>query len=535
MQRDVAQPSQFADDMSSGGCVMEKPRMARRQFIATAALAAGSAAFAKAASKPGQATRIVDLSAVSLSEAIRTRSVSCVEVMGAFLDQIDALNPRVNAIVALRDRGDLLAEAKRQDARLAAKEPVGLLHGFPHAVKDLTPVKGIRFTQGSPIFRNTIAQVDALQVQRLRGAGATIIGKTNTPEFGLGSNTFNPVYGPTRNVFDLTKSAGGSSGGAAVALALHLVPVADGSDYGGSLRNPAGWNNVCGFRTSIGRIPTGAPDEWLPSMGVTGPMARTVADLALLLSVQAGYDPSAPLAMEGDGDKYRGSLLRDFRGCRIAWGGDFKGAIPFEPELLETCRNALKSFEAMGCIVEEAAPDYPVEKAWQAFVALRGWQQGGGMRSFYEDPAKRALLKPEAIYEIEIGRSLSAFDVTANSVIRSQWTQAVRALFKKYDFWVVPTAQLFPFPVDTPWPADIAGHEMRTYHEWMKAVSLVTLAGCPALAVPAGFGRAGLPIGLQIVGPVHSELECLQIGAMFEDANQSNVVRQSPLLAAARK
>jgi amidase len=514
---------------------MEYPKMARRQFLATAALAAGSASFAKAASRPGSATQIVDLGAASLSEAIRTRTVSCVEVMGAFLDRIDALNPKVNAIVALRDRGELIAEAKQQDARLATKEPVGLLHGFPHAVKDLTAVKGIRLTLGSPIFRDTIAQVDALQVQRLRRAGAAIIGKTNTPEFGLGSNTFNPVYGPTRNVFDLTKSAGGSSGGAAVALALNMVPVADGSDYGGSLRNPAGWNNVCGFRTSIGRIPSGGPEEWLPSMGVTGPMARNVADLALLLSVQAGYDASAPLAMESDGDQYRGSLLRDFRGCRIAWSGDFNGAVPFEPEVLDTCRAALKSFEAMGCTVEEASPDYPVEKAWDAFVKLRGWQQGGGIRAYYDDPARRALLKPEAIYEIEIGRSLSAFDVSAQSVIRSEWGRAVRVLFTKYDFWIVPTAQLFPFPVDTPWPRTIAGKEMRTYHEWMKAVSLVTLAGCPSLAVPAGFGRAGLPIGLQIIGPVHSELQCLQIGAMFEDANRSNVARRSPLLAAARK
>ncbi len=511
----------------------QQPRLARRDFLALAALAAGGAAFSGGASAAGSVTRIVDMNAADLARAIRTRAVSCVEVMTAFLDRIDAFNPRVNAIVALQDRAGLLAQAREADARLAAGGPVGVLHGFPHAVKDLSPVRGMRFTQGSPIFRDTVAQVDALHVERLRRAGAIIIGKTNTPEFGLGSNTFNPVYGATRNPFDLTRSAGGSSGGAAVALALDMVPLADGSDYGGSLRNPAGWNNVCGFRTSIGRVPGRARDEWLPSMGVVGPMARNVADLALLLSVQAGFDPAAPLSLEGDGTPFRDVRRRDFRGTRIAWSGDFGGAVPFEPEVLDTCRTALRAFEAMGCTVEEAVPDYPVERAWQAFVKLRSWQQGGNLLDFYNDPARRPLLKPEAIYEIEQGLAMSAFEVTANGVIRSEWGQAVRRLFGRYDYWIVPTAQLFPFPVDTPWPRRIAGREMRTYHEWMQAVSLVTLAGCPALAVPAGFSAGGLPIGLQIVAPVHSEIGCLQLAAAFEQANRANVARRSPLLRGA--
>lgn len=510
-----------------------QPRLARRDFLAVAALAAGGTIFGASASAAGRATRIVDMSAVELARAIRTRAVSCVEVMTAFLDRIEALNPRVNAIVALQDRAGLLTQAREHDSRLASGETTGVLHGFPHAVKDLSPVRGMRFTQGSPIFRDTIAQADALHVERLRRAGAIVIAKTNTPEFGLGSNTFNPVYGPTRNPFDQSKSAGGSSGGAAVALALHMVPLADGSDYGGSLRNPAGWNNVYGFRTSIGRVPGRARDEWLPSMGVVGPMARNVADLALLLSVQAGFDPAAPLSIDGNGGEFRDVQRRDFRGTRIAWSGNFGGAIPFEPEVLETCRTALRSFEALGCTVEEAVPDFPIERAWQAFVKLRSWQQGGNLLEFYNDPARRPLLKPEAVYEIEQGLTMSAFEVTANSVIRSEWGQAVRRLFGRYDYWLVPTAQLFPFPVDTPWPRQVAGREMRTYHEWMQAVSLVTLSGCPALAAPAGFGAAGLPIGLQIVAPVHGELACLQLAARFEEANRANVARRSPLLPVA--
>jgi amidase len=510
----------------------QQPRLARRDFLALAALAAGGAAFSGSARAAGQATRIVDMRAVALARAIRARSVSCVEVMTAFLDRIAALNPAVNAIVALQDRELLLAQAREKDAQLTAGGPIGVLHGFPHAVKDLSPVRGMRFTQGSPIFRDTIAQVDALHVERLRRAGAIVIGKTNTPEFGLGSNTFNPVYGATRNSFDRSKSAGGSSGGAAVALALDMVPLADGSDYGGSLRNPAGWNNVCGFRTSIGRIPGRAKDEWLPSMGVVGPMARNVADLALLLSVQAGYDPAAPLSLEADGAQFREVPRRDFRGTRIAWSGNFGGAVPFEPEVLETCRTSLRAFEAMGCTVEEAVPDFPVERAWQAFVKLRHWQQGGNLLEHYNNPARRSLLKPEAIYEIEGGLALSAFEVTANSAVRSEWGQAVRRLFGRYDYWVLPTAQLFPFDLSMQWPPRVAGHEMRTYHEWMMAVSLVTLSGCPAFATPAGFSAGGLPMGLQIVAPVHHELSCLQLATAFEQANRANVARRSPLLHA---
>ena len=366
--------------------------------ITGAAVAVGGAA-------PLLKSGLVDLDASSLAHAIRMRKVSCVEVMGAYLDQIERLNPTFNAIVALQPRDALIRQAEAADAKLSRREAVGPLHGFPHAVKDLQAVKGIRYTQGSPIFRDTVAPADGATAERLRAAGVIFIGKTNTPEFGAGSNTYNPVYGITRNAFAPTKSAGGSSGGAAVALALHMTPLADGSDYAGSLRNPAGWNGVYGFRTSIGRIPVPNRDVWLPSMGVQGPMARNVADLALLLSVQAGHDPRVPLSLEGDGSRFLGPLRADMKGKRIGWLGDFGGATPCEPGLLDTCHSALKTFEALGCVVEDALPDYPLEKVWAAFMRLRGWQQGGAVLEHYNDPVRRALLKPEVVVEVETGLS----------------------------------------------------------------------------------------------------------------------------------
>ena len=514
----------------------EQPRNdapSRRSVLRmTTGAVAGAAAASLAGRAASKASDIVMMDAAGLAGAIRAKRLSAVEVMTAYLDHIDATNPRVNAIVALQDREALLREAAARDAQLARAEPVGPLHGLPHAVKDLQPVKGLRFTQGSPIFRDVVATVDSLPVERLRRAGVIFIGKTNTPEFGLGSHTFNPVYGVTRNAYDQAKSAGGSSGGAAVSLALRMLPLADGSDYGGSLRNPAGWNNVFGFRTSIGRVPVHAREDWLPSMGVTGPMARNVADLALLTSVMAGYDARAPLSMESDGAQFLRPPNRSVKGRRIAWVGDLKGWAPYEPGVLETCRAALKTFEALGCIVEEAVPDYPPEKAWQAFIRLRGWQQGGAILDLYNDPARRALMKPEAVWEVEQGARLSAFDVTAASVVRTDWSQAVRRLLERYDYLVMPTAQVFPFHAEDNWPHEIAGQRMATYHEWMKAVCLVTMAGCPALAVPAGLGPGGLPMGLQIVAPAHGELACLDLAAAYEAADPLAARRLPPMLGA---
>ena len=470
---------------------------------------------------------IVRMDAGSLARAIASRQVSCVEVMRAHLDHIDAFNPKVNAIVALQDGDDLIAQARERDVQVAAGEIKGPLHGLPLAPKDLQSVKGIVSTSGSPILRDFVPDTDSLPVARMRAAGGIFIGKTNTPEFGLGSHTYNPVYGVTRGAYDLQRSAGGSSGGAAVALALRMLPVADGSDYGGSLRNPAGWNNVFGFRPGFGVVPTAADEVWLPSMAVTGPMARTVGDLSRLLSVLAGFDPRAPLSAAGDGRRFLEPLDSDMKGRRIAWLGDLNGWAPYETGVLRVCEAALSAFEGLGCVVERAAPDMAPERAWQAFLRLRHWQAGGNLRIHYEDPAKRALMKPEAIWEIENGLRLSAFDVTAASTVRSAWSGSILRLFERYDYLVMPTAQVFAFDVGESWPKAIAGQPMDSYHEWMKAVCLISLAGCPALAAPAGFGAHNLPMGLQIIAPVGGEMDCLRLAHAY-DAATGWVTKQPP-------
>jgi amidase len=505
--------------------------LSRRKLLG---LAAGATLGAAVHAAPGRSAahldEIVLMDATVLSRAIHSRRISCVEVMNAYLDHIVQFNPQVNAIVALQERQNLLALARERDAQLARGETMGPLHGFPHAVKDLQAVKGIRMTMGSPIMKDFVPAADGLMVARLRAAGAIFIGKTNTPEFGLGSHTYNPVYGVTRNAYDTTRSAGGSSGGAAVSLALRMLPVADGSDYGGSLRNPAGWNGVFGFRTSIGRVPNDAHDGWLPSMGVSGPMARNVTDLAMLLSVQAGFDPRVPLSLEGDGSVFQQRLERSFKGKRVAWGADFRGHTPCEPDVLEVCKAATRTLESLGCIVEDAVPDFDFEALWQATIRLRGWQQGASILAYYEDPAKRALLKPEAVFEIETGLRQSARDITAASVVRTDWSQTMRRFFERYDFFVVPTAQVFPFDADQRWPQEIAGQRMQTYHEWMKAALLVTMSGCPALAAPAGFNDSGLPIGIQIIAPNRQELSCLQLAYAYESAFDAAKRRLPPLL-----
>ena len=502
-----------------------------RRSLLQLGVAAGVAAVS-GRSTAADISNIVAMDAVSLQNAIRSRTVSCVEVMTAYLDQIDRLNPAVNAIVALQPREDLIRQARDRDTQLARGEATGPLHGFPHAVKDIQPVKGIRFTQGSPIFRDQIASSDSLSVSRLRKAGVIFVGKTNTPEFALGSHTYNPVYGTTANAYDPSKSAGGSSGGAAVGLALHMLPLADGTDYGGSLRNPAGWNGIYGFRPSIGRVPELPREVWLPNFGVTGPMARNVADLALLLSVQAGADPRLPLSLVGDGSEFRGPILGEVRGKRIAWVGDFGGFVPHEPGVLETCVTAMKTFESLGCIIEDAFPNYPLERVWRAFVRLRANQIAGGLMDHYQDQKRRAQMKPEAIYEVETGIPLTGLDILAEAAVRSDWTRATQSLFQHYDYLIAPSSQVFPFSVKENWPRMIAGHSMQTYHEWQQALCFVTMTGCPSLAVPAGFGSAGQPIGLQIIAPVHRELDCLKLAAAYEDAADASVVRPPALLKA---
>jgi amidase len=469
---------------------------------------------------------IVNLDAVALARAIKSKQVSCVEVMTAYLDQIDRLNPRVNAIVSLQTREDLIEQAKNRDAQLARGEHLGWMHGFPHAVKDLEPTRGIRTTMGSPLFKNFFPRDDSILVERIRRAGAIIIGKTNVPEFGLGSQTYNPVFGTTLNAYDQSKTCGGSSGGAAVALALRMLPVADGSDNGGSLRNPAAWNNVFGFRTSFGRVPSLFNEVFIPSISVHGPMARTIPDLAMFLSVIAGYDARAPLSIRENPAEFAGPLERDFKGTRIGWVGDFGGQIPFDPGVLDLCEGALKVFESLGCIVETAIPDYPLEPVWNSWLKIRAWQIAAMLNGPYADPAKRALMKPELQWEIENGLKVSAFEVMDANVVRTAWYQAVRSFFEKYDFMIAPAGQVFPFDATIHWPKEVGGVSMDTYHRWMQVMIPISMSGCPALSVPAGFNDRGLPMGVQIVGPNHAEMACMQLAHAYDQA--TNWVTKRP-------
>ena len=478
---------------------------------------------------PG-ADGITALGAVHLSAAIRGRAISCTEVMRAYLDRIARLNPTFNAIVALRDEASLMADAAQADAVLARGEPVGPLHGFPLAVKDLDPVRGLPFTQGSPIFANRIAEADSIMASRLRAAGAIFIGKTNIPEFGLGSHSFNPVYGVTGNAYDPGKTGGGSSGGAAVAVALRLQPVADGTDHGGSLRNPPAFNNVYGLRTCWGRIPSETPDVFSPGLSVHGAIGRSPADIGLMLSVQAGYDPRCPNSIRQDPAGFAGPLERDFRGVRIAWLGDFGGRIPFDPGVLETCRASLSAFADIGCIVDEAVPDFDIEQVWHDWGVLRAFTVSANLRPLVMDPARRALMKPEAVWEAERGANLTADQVMAAQEGRTRWYGALRRFMDVYDFVVMPTAQVFPFDIAQRWPDKVGGQAMDTYHRWMQIAVPATMAGLPSLAVPAGFGPNNLPMGIQIVGRNHGELACLQLGAAYDAA--SGWVRRVPPPAA---
>jgi amidase len=457
------------------------------------------------------------MGAVELSAAIQEKSCSVHEVVTAFLDRIDEVNPHVNAIVSLRPRAELLDEADAADRAIATGEGGGPLFGLPMAVKDLAQTKGLRTTFGSPLFTRHVPDVDDFFVERQRAAGAIIIGKTNVPEFGFGSNTYNPVFGATLNAFDHGLTAGGSSGGAAVALALHMLPVADGSDMGGSLRNPAAYNDIYGFRPSQGRVPAGpSPDAFVSQMGVEGPMGRGVRDMALLLSVQAGHDPRAPLSLDGRID-FLGGLAPRVHGKRIGWLGDLDGHLAMEPGILGLCEDALKRLEAAGAIVEPVMPGFDFEALWRAFVTLRQFTSGSALKPHYDDPETRALLKPEAIWEVEGSLALSAADIHAASCVRTAWHRHVVERFETYDALALPTAQAFPFPVGRHWPDEIAGRRMDSYHRWMEVTTPATMAGCPAVNVPVGFDAEGRPMGMQLIGAPRGDLDLLRLAMAYEE------------------
>ncbi len=474
---------------------------------------------------------IVESTATELSRAIHARALSCVELLDACYAQIDRLNPQVNALVAFADRDAMRQQARGLDGLLARGESLGPMHGFPQAPKDIAPAAGMVTTRGSPIFAGQVTQTDAVAFERMRAGGSLFIARSNSPEFGLGGHTYNPVYGTTGNAFDPALSAGGSSGGAAVAVALSMLPVADGSDMMGSLRTPAAFNNIYGLRTSVGCVPHGPGDEvFFQQFSVTGPMARNIPDLALLLSVQAGFDARLPLTRRGEGRRDWGAALeRDWRGARIGWLGDLGGQLPMEPGVLETCRAALAHFSTLGCTVEEVLPRFDMESLWRAWIDLRSFSIAGANAALYQNPAQRALLKPEMLFEMERGQALSAMQLYGAAQVRSAWYEALRRLFETYDFLVLPAAQVFPFDARQHWPDAVGGRAMDSYHRWMQAVVPATMAGLPALAAPAGFGPQGLPAGLQIIGPAQADMAVLQIGHAYDQASGHARVR-SPLL-----
>ena len=470
---------------------------------------------------------ITDLHATELSAAIHDRTVSCREVMEAYLDQIDARNGELNAIVSLRDRDDLLKEAEVCDEELAAGSSRGWMHGFPHAVKDLAETKGLLTTKGSPLLASFIPDHDALQVARIRAAGAIIMGKTNVPEFGLGSNTFNPVFGATANPYDPSKVAGGSSGGAAVALATRMVPVADGSDFMGSLRNPAGWCNVVGYRPSFGRVPIyPSTDSYSTLCATEGPMGRRVVDVAMLLGTQAGWDQRVPTSVAGTLDEFASvesctaHLSGTLAGVRIGWLGDLGEHLATEPGILETCETALKRMEADGAVIEPATLNVDLDNLWTSWLHNRHAYNAATYGSLLQREATAAQVKPEVRWEAESGMSLTALDLKRASITRTAYYERITSMFTSgggaYDLLALPTAQMWPFDIETRWPQEVNGRAMDTYHRWMECTIYATYAGLPAISMPAGFSESGLPAGIQLIGAPLADVNVLKTAASYE-------------------
>jgi amidase len=458
-----------------------------------------------------------------LVRMLRAREVSAREVLAAHLAQLRRCNPAVNAVVSLvAERA--ADEAAAADERLARGEDVGPLHGLPVAHKDTHETAGIRTTYGSPLLAGNVPTRDALVVERIRAAGAITIGKTNVPEFAAGSHTVNPVFGATRNPYDPTRSAGGSSGGAAAALACGMHPVADGSDMGGSLRNPASFCNVVGLRPTPGRVPQWPNASPWSTLSAAGPMARTVGDTALLLAVLAGPDPRDPRALDSTvaGDEPAG----DVRGLRIALAPDLGGAVPVEPAVVAVVERAGRVLEDLGCVVEPACPD--LAGADEAFRTLRAWQfemTFGQLLDRHPDGFKATLRE-----NILAGRALSGPDVGRAHTLLAALHHRVLTFSTRYDALLAPVSQLPPFPVEQEYPTVVAGRPMRDYLEWMASAYLITATGCPALSVPGGFTADGLPVGVQLVGRPRDERGLLRLGRAFEAATGHGLVR--PALAA---
>ncbi len=458
--------------------------------------------------------------AKQLARLLHSRKVSATEVMRAFIAQVERVNPKVNAIVTFLPE-QALKEAKALDRKKGKKPP---LAGLPIAYKDLVPTKGIRTTMGSLVYTDNVPKEDALLVERLKAAGAITLGKTNTPEFGAGSNTFNAVFGATRNPYDPSKTAGGSSGGAAAAVACGMLPFADGSDLAASLRNPGNYCNAVGFRPTPGRVPTYPTVNAWDTQPVIGPIARTVEDAAFLLAAMAGPDRRAPVSIAEPGSLFNKPLKRSFKRVRVAWTKDF-GGLPVEPEVTAVLEARRKVFQSLGCIVEEACPDF--SGATEAFETLRA--VSFAMRLAPLLKTHRSELKDTVIWNIEQGLALDGAKIARAESLRTELYQRMRAFLEKYEFLLGPVNQLPPFPVETEYPTEIAGVRLHNYLDWMKSCYYVTITSHPAISVPAGFTPGGLPVGLQIVGRYRDDFGVLQLARAFEA--QTQVWTQRPPLA----
>ncbi len=460
------------------------------------------------------ASELCHLSAVQLGELLRQRELSCREVLEAHLEQIAMVNPQVNAIVTLTE--DIAREqAARLDDGVARGEPMGLLHGLPVVHKDLHETKGIRTTYGSPLFQDFIPTMDALIVQRLRQAGTLTLGKSNTPEFGAGSQTFNPVFGATRNPYDLEKTCGGSSGGAAVSLACGMTALADGSDTGGSLRNPASFCNVVGFRPSPGRVPVWPEEVGWFTLSVQGPMGRTVEDVALMLAAIAGPDPLSPISLPEPGDQFLAPLARDWKGTRLAWSPKL-GSLPIDPQVTETLEKVLPVWEEIGCEVDVADPD--LRDVDEIFKTLRAWRFELHFAGLIEKHRDR--IKETIIWNAEQGAKLTGPALARVEQKRTRLYHRLRRFFERHDFLLTPVVQVPPFPLDQPYVAEIQGVPMESYIDWMRSCYWISATSLPAISVPAGFTDQGLPIGLQIIGGYQNDWGVLQLAHAFQEATQ---------------
>lgn len=475
--------------------------------------------------------QITDFDASTLSRKIHAKEISCRDVMQAFLARIAAVNPTFNAIVHLAPHDALMAQAAAYDEELAHGLSRGWLHGIPIAIKDATEVAGFVTSRGCELLADNVSTRDSLMAARMKDAGCIAIGRTTSPELGLGSHTFSTLWGATHNAWDTRVSAGGSSGGAAVSLAQRMLPIADGSDFMGSLRNPAGWNHCYGFRPTQGRVPqVHNSDVWIDMLSTEGPMARSVEDLGRLLVTQSGHDPRAPLSLQGSLD-WRPEHVDPalLKGLRIAWLADIDGHLATEDGVLDACEDALKHFAAAGAVVEEVPLGFDPAQLWDSWLAWRRAIAGPRVGALMHLPGAREKIKPEAQWEYECSQGMKFVDFRRATETRTAFYQHLLRMFGNWDVLVLPTAQVWPFDVSMRWPREIGGRTMDTYHRWMEVTTYATLAGIPALAVPAGFHANGnWPMGIQLIGRHGADAFLLRVAAAYEQVRRDFLALRPP-------